>query len=208
MAVLAFAQPGQILLLTEGPRGDNAEIQSNVFQAGDHVMALYGDYQAHLAAFPSFAGGVSSTVDQLVMTDLATWLKWAGVGVVTAGFFPGGNPIITSSWFDPSAGGYSYLWHYPWVAADVSASVGAYFVRSIYTPFMTHSEGLDFIVFLGLQYAETYRSLGYADGYGIARLRTGAVMEWVNPSEVEPAEERARSRLRAAAKMMSGILNR
>lgn len=208
MAVLAFAQPGQILVLTEGPRHDLDNIRENVLAAGNHLVALYGNYPPHLEAFRDLAHDVSSDRDvrDFVTVDMQNAMgSMEDARAIVCGFYPGGNPTITS--MSTEGGSFSLFIHYPQVVADLSPSVFAYLHRNLYSPFMTHEEGLDFIVLAGLQYAELFRKLSYADGIGVARLRVGTPMEWLSEEELEASTERARCRLRAVARLMSGVLS-
>lgn len=208
MAVLAFAQPGQILVLTEGPRHDLDGIRENVLAAGNHLIALYANYPPHLEAFRTLAQGVPTDRDvrDFVTKDMQNAMQsMDDARAIVCGFYPGGNPTITSMSTD--GGSFSFFTHYPQVVADLSPSVFNYLHRNLYSPFMTHEEGLDFIVLAGLQYAELFRKMGYADGIGVARLRVGTPMEWLSDVEVDRSTERARCRLRALARLMSGVLS-
>lgn len=210
MALIGLAQPGQVLVLASGARGDESAIREQVLTAGPFVLALHGDYGNHLVPLQTLCSGVAHGLSAFAFLDgIGQYFSAVhpddGVGAVAAGFFPGGNSFLMG--FSP---GGARMMFFPWVlGGGLPENVGSYLMSNLYSPYLSHQDGLDLCVLLAMVYAEVLRRFGYPDGFNVIRLSAGSEDPiWLDQPHMSASIARNQIRLRALARLMLGVIDR
>jgi hypothetical protein len=206
VAVIGLEQPGQILFLTEGPRHKPELLRENVITVGDHVVVLHSEYGTALPQIQNFCSGLSASENIHRLVDAIDsyfgTIPVQPVGAIVSGFQPGGNPLMVGV-----APGQERLVFDGWVVGGgLPPNVMFYLMRNLHSGLLSYGDGLEFMILVGLMYADLLKSFGYSDGFGIMRLVAGSAPEWVEGAEFDQSLARVLRRMTAVRGLLAEVL--